>query len=208
MTADSGLRLVDAKSVSAPCLLTPDAALKELMAGNGRFVSGHTTAHQHDLETLKRDLVARQEPFACVLACADSRVPVEIVFDQTFGHLFVTRVAGNMATPEIIASLEYGVAILGTKVILVLGHRDCGAVRAAIANQPVPGQISALFPYLQPAVDQSGPDQRAVAETNARLQANRLCEDSTVVAEKIKEGQLKVVAGFYDIGSGEVNLLD
>lgn len=189
-------------------MLSPDDALKELMDGNGRFVSGRTTAHKHDLATMRRDLIDNQEPFAAVLACADSRVPVEILFDQTIGHLFVTRVAGNMVTPEIIASLEFGAAVLGTKVIIVLGHRNCGAVKAAIAKTPVPGQISALYPHLQPAVDRSGPDQRAVTETNARLQANLLRESSTVVAERIKQGQLKVVAGFYDIGSGVVTLLD
>ena len=87
-----------------------------------------------------------------MLSCADSRVPVEMVFDQTIGHIFVARVAGNMATPEIIASLEFGAVVLGTKVIMVLGHASCGAVKAAIQGKPVPGQISALFPPLQPAV--------------------------------------------------------
>ena len=89
---------------------------------------------------------------------ADSRVPVELVFDQTIGHIFVTRVAENVITPEIIGSLEYGAAVLGTKVILVMGHSNCGAVKATIQGNDVPGQISALFPHLQPAVNQAGPD--------------------------------------------------
>jgi carbonic anhydrase len=191
----------------AQSTLTPDAALKELMDGNRRFVSGKTTAHEHDLEILKRHLVEKQEPFAAVLSCADSRVPVEIVFDQTIGHIFVTRVAGNMITPEIIASLEYGAAVLGTKVIMVLGHSDCGAVKAAIAGKSVPGQISALYPHLRPAVNQSGPDVKATTETNAKIQAKLLSQASTVVAGKIKEGQLKVVGAYYDVGSGVVTLL-
>ncbi|HEY5255284.1 MAG TPA: carbonic anhydrase, partial [Acidobacteriaceae bacterium] len=147
------------------------------------------------------------EPYDAVLSCADSRVPVEIVFDQTIGHLFVTRVAGNIITPEIIGSLEYGVAVLGTKVIVVLGHSNCGAVKAAVAGKSVPGQISVLYPHIRPAVDQAGPDYKAVTKANAKIQAKLLSQASTVVAEKIKEGQLKVVAGYYDIGSGAVTLL-
>ncbi len=194
-------------SVLAQSTLTPDAALKELMDGNRRFVSGKTTAHEHDLTILKHNLEEKQEPYAAVLSCADSRVPVEIVFDQTIGHLFVTRVAGNVITPEIIGSLEYGVAVLGTKVILVLGHSNCGAVKAAVAGKSVPGQISVLYPHIQPAVDEAGHDYKAVTKANAKIQATLLSQASTVVAEKIKEGQLKVIAGYYDIGSGAVTLL-
>ena len=91
---------------------------------------------------------------------------------------------------------------------MVLGHSDCGAVKAAIANKSVPGQISALYPHLRPAVDQSGTDTKTVTETNAKIQAHLLSQASTVVAGKIKEGQLKVVAGYYDVGSGAVTLLD
>src|SRR5271156_5382468 len=111
--------------------LSPEAALEELIAGNRRFTSGRTSAHRRDLAMLHQ-MLEKQEPFAAILSCADSRVPVEIVFDQTIGHLFVVRVAGNIVTPEIIASLEYGAAVLGTEVILVMGHRNCGAVKATI----------------------------------------------------------------------------
>lgn len=195
-------------SAFAKTTLTPEEALKELVDGNQRFASGKTTAHEHDLAILKQHLVTKQEPFAAVLTCADSRIPVEMVFDQTIGRLFVTRVAGNMVTPEIIGSLEFGAAVLGTKVILVLGHSDCGAVKAAIVNKTVPGQISSLYPHLQPAVDQAGPDLKATTSANAKIQARLLAESSTVVAGLVKEGQLKVVAGYYDIGSGNVTLLD
>jgi carbonic anhydrase len=202
------MELDQPQSVSAHAIATPDDALKELLAGNARFVSGKTTAHEHDIATLRRDLAEQQAPCAAVLTCADSRVPVEIVFDQTVGHLFVARVAGNMVTPEIIASLEFGVALLATKVILVMGHSNCGAVKAAIANTTVPGQISSLYPYLRPAVDQAGPDAKAVTEANAKIQVRLLTEASTVVAAKVKSGEVKVVAGYYDIGSGKVTVLD
>ncbi len=207
LAVETSRSFVDPYSVLAQSTLTPEAALKELMDGNGRFVSGKTTAPEHDVASLRRQLEEKQEPFAAVLSCADSRVPVEIVFDQTFGQLFVTRVAGNIITPEIIGSLEYGVAVLGTKVILVLGHSNCGAVKAAVAGKSVPGQISVLYSHIQPAVDEAGHDYKAVTKANAKIQAKLLSQASTVIAEKIKEGQLKVVAGYYDIGSGVVTLL-
>src|ERR1700728_4798287 len=128
----------------------PEAALEELIAGNLRFISGRTSSYRRDLAFLQQ-MMEKQEPFAAVLSCSDSRVPVEVVFDQTIGQLFVARVAGNIVTPEIIASLEYAVAVLGTNTILVMGHSRCGAVTAAIQRQAVegtsfPGQIRALFP--------------------------------------------------------------
>ena len=171
------------------------------------FCQWQTTAHEQDMAILKQHLEEKQEPYAAVLSCADSRVPVEIMFDQTIGHLFVTRVAGNIITPEIIGSLEYGVAVLGTKVILVLGHSNCGAVKAAVGGKSVPGQISVLYPHIQPAVDQAGHDYVAVTKANAKIQAKLLSQSSTVISEKIKEGQLKVVAGYYDIGTDTVTLL-
>jgi len=156
---------------------------------------------------LRQQTVEKQEPFAAVLSCADSRVPVEIVFDQSIGHLFVTRVAGNVITPEIIGSLEYGAAVLGTKVILVMGHSGCGAVKATIQGKEVPGQISSLFPHIQPGVEQGGRDLVAATKANAKIQATLLTQASTVISEMAKAGKLKVVAGYYDLGSGAVTLV-
>jgi carbonic anhydrase len=192
----------------------PDAALDELLAGNRRFTSGRTSSHRRDLAILQQ-MMEKQEPFAAVLSCADSRVPVEVVFDLTIGQLFVTRVAGNIVTPEIVASLEYAAAVLGTHTILVLGHSRCGAVTAAIqassqASNPgpaVPGQISALFPYIEPAVEQAGPDLEATIRANVLLQVARLCE-SPLISSLIAEGKLKVAAGYFDMRSGVVTLLD
>lgn len=204
----AGIELAAPRPVLAQSNLTPDAALKELMDGNKRFQSGHLKAFAEDLTILKEKTIDKQEPFAAVLSCADSRVPVEIVFDQTIGHLFVVRVAGNIVTPEIIASLEYGAAVLGTEVILVMGHRNCGAVKATIQAKEVPGQISALYPHIQPAVDQAGHDLEAVTKANAKIQAALLREASTVIAGMVKEGKLKVVAGYFDIGTGSATLLE
>ena len=181
--------------------------MDELLAGNRRFTAGRLTSFEQDLAILKQDTAEKQEPFAAVLSCADSRVPVEIVFDQTIGHIFVARVAGNVLTPEIIASLEYGVAVLGIRLILVLGHSKCGAVSAAIQGKEAPGQISALFPLLQPAVDQAGSNLEAAIKANAKLQSTLLSKASTVVSGLVKGGKLKVAAGYYDIAAGNVTLL-
>jgi len=194
--------------VLAQSKLSPDAALQELMDGNRRFASGRLLAFEQDLAILKQNTIEKQEPFAAVLSCADSRVPVELIFDQSIGHLFVTRVAGNVVTPEIIASLEYGAAVLGTKVMLVMGHGGCGAVKATIQAKEVPGQISALYPHIQPAVDQAGSNLEAAIKANAKIQAALLRESSTVVSGLVKEGKLKVVAAYYDLTSGSATLLD
>src|ERR1700693_5179751 len=187
----------------------PDAALDELIAANRRFTSGRTSSHRRDLAVLQQ-MMEKQEPFAAVLSCADSRVPVEVVFDQTIGQLFVTRVAGNMVTAEIMASLEYAVAVLGTHTILVMGHSRCGAVTAALQakyqGQVVPGQITALFPHIEPAVKQAGPDLEPTVRANALLQAARLRE-SPLLAPMIDGGKLMIAAGFFDPRSGAVTLL-
>jgi carbonic anhydrase len=203
----SSLNFVLPSQASAQSTLSPDAALTELVDGNKRFTSGRLTHHEQDLAILKQSTVEKQEPFAAVLSCADSRVPVELVFDQSIGHIFVTRVAGNVATPEIIGSLEYGAAVLGTKVILVMGHSGCGAVKATIQGKGVPGQISALFPHIQPAVDQAGTNLEAATKANAKIQAALLRDASTVISGLVKENKLKVVAGYYDLGTGAVELL-
>jgi carbonic anhydrase len=129
-----------------------------------------------------------------------------LVFDQTIGQIFVTRVAGNIVTPEIIASLEYGVAVLGVKVLLVLGHTSCGAVKAAMKADPVPGQISSLYPHIRQAVEQSQGNVDKAIELNAKIQAELLHTSSTVVRDAVKGGSLKVEAAVYDFGSGKVTL--
>ena len=203
----SGLELAIPTPALAEDVSTPDAALKELMAGNKRYSSNQFTAPQHDLEILRAHTAEKQTPFAAILSCADSRVPAELIFDQTIGHVFVVRVAGNVLTPEVIGSLEYGAVVLGAKVLLVLGHASCGAVKAAIAGKSVPGQISSLFPHLQPAVDEARHDLVAATKANARIQATLLSESSTVISGMVQEQKVKVVAGYYDLESGVVTLL-
>jgi carbonic anhydrase len=202
----AGIGLVTPARLNAQSNLSPEAASQELLAGNQRFAANQLTSIQHDLLVLKERTAEKQEPFAAVLACADSRVPIELVFDQTIGHIFVTRVAGNVVTPEIIASLEYGVAVLGVEVVLVLGHSNCGAVKAALKADPVPGQISTLYPHLRRAVEQSGGDFNQAIKANTNIQAELLRTSSTVIRDALKAGKVKVEAGVYDLASGKVTL--
>jgi carbonic anhydrase len=205
VAAPSGIWLAPG-SLHAQTNLTPEAALQELLAGNQRFAANRLTSIEHDLKILKEHTVDKQEPLAAVLACADSRVPVELVFDQSIGHIFVTRVAGNILTPEIIASLEYAVAILRIHALVVLGHTGCGAVKAAMKADSVPGQISSLYPHLRPAVEQSAGNLDKAIEGNAKLQAELLRTSSTVIRDAAKAGTVKVAAGVYDLATGKVSL--
>lgn len=203
----AGVAISNAGPALAQSTLSPEAALKALMDGNQRFAEDRLQSLNEDLAILKANTVEKQEPFAAILSCADSRVPVEFVFDQSIGQIFTVRVAGNIATPEIIASLEYGVAVLGTKVLMVLGHGNCGAVKATIEGKAVPGQISALYAPIQPAVDAAGPNLDAAIDANAKIQASLISKSSPIIAGAIKEGKVRVVAARYDLASGRVSLL-
>lgn len=203
----SGIAAAAARLPATRAPRSADGALEELLAGNARYVANRLTFGQHDLRALRSQTVETQTPFAAVLGCADSRVPVELVFDQSIGQLFVTRVAGNFAAPDIIASLEYGVAVLKVRAILVLGHAHCGAVKAAMKAETVPGQISSLYAPLRQAVQQSGGDVEKAVTINARLQADLLRSSSTVVHEAIAARTLAVAAGVYDLASGKVSIV-
>jgi carbonic anhydrase len=186
-----------------PSQLTPHEALEFLYAGNRRFVAGETLEPNRN-ESRLQEIIERQTPFAAFLGCADSRVPIEIIFDQGFGDLFVTRIAGNVATSENIGSLEFGTQVLGAKVLFVLGHTNCGAVAATIKRDAVPGQISSLFQYIRPAVRNAGGDLDQAVCMNVRLQAQTLAEASPVIAQLIRDGRLIIAGGVYDLATGIV----
>ena len=197
---------VPSKRVPAQTTLSPDAALRELLAGNQRIAANQPISIEHDLTILKEHTADKQEPFAGVLACADSRVPVELVFDQTIGHLFVTRVAGNMVTPEIIASLEYGVAVLGVKALLVLGHSRMWCSKGGHEGRCCSWTNQCLVPAPSPGVAQSGGNIDKAIEANAQIQAELLRTSSTVIRDAIKAGELKVEAAVYDLATGKVTV--
>jgi carbonic anhydrase len=205
--AGAGTGLALSSVAQAQTRKSPEEALQALMDGNRRFVERNLTFYRQDIAILQRSTAQRQEPFASVLSCADSRVPVELVFDQSIGHVFVNRVAGNIVTTEIMASIEYGAEVLGTKVIMVLAHGNCGAVEATIDGKAAPGQISSLYRFIRPAVNEAGANLRAATEANAKIQAQLLKESSPLLASRMKDGKLAVVAAFFDIESGKVTLL-
>lgn len=207
MLARPARALASAGIPAARADLTPDAALAQLLAGNRRFCANRLTSVDQDLAMLKKRTAEKQQPFAAVLACADSRVPVELVFDQSIGQIFVARVAGNVVSSEITASLEYAVAVLGIRALLVLGHSHCGAVKAAMKMESAPGQISALYAHIRPAVDQAGGDVEKAVTVNARSQAALLRTASTVIRQATGAGALKVAAGVYDLATGRVALV-
>ncbi|MCE9631415.1 MAG: carbonic anhydrase [Planctomycetia bacterium] len=190
-----------------PPAASPHEALEVLYAGNRRFVAGRSEAPHRDAERLE-EVAARQAPFAAFLGCADSRVPIEIVFDQGFGDLFVTRIAGNVAATENIASLEFGTEVLGAQVLFVLGHTSCGAVAAAARAEPVPGQISALFQHIRPAIRAAQGDPEAAVRENVRIQAQVLRESSPVIAARVAARKLIVAGGIFDLRTGCVEPVD
>ena len=183
--------------------LTPDASWQRLLDGNRRYVDGKPLAPHRDAAR-RAEVGETQRPFAAMLGCADSRVPLEIVFDEGIGDLFVVRNAGNVTTPEVIASLEYGTLVLGAAVLVVVGHSACGAVKATIAADAVPGQISSLYQHIMPAVDRAGKDLDGAIKANVSIQMRTLSQASTVIAGLVRDGKLAVRGIVYDIKSGRI----
>jgi carbonic anhydrase len=182
---------------------TPAEALERLRDGNARFAAGQPINPQRDLARL-RELAPQQKPFAALLGCADSRVPVELVYDQGFGDIFVVRVAGNIATPIEIASLEYGTRVLGASALIVLGHSNCGAVKAALQGGEVPGQISALYSHIAPALKRKTMDLDTAIVANVRYQMRKLRKGSTVIAKLLADDKLALVGGVFDLATASV----
>ena len=210
LTAGLGSRVVVAQKPAAPKNLTPDQALQMLMDGNERFVKGKPiNSTNRDIKRV-RVVSQNQYPFASILSCADSRVPAEIIFDQGFGDLFMCRVAGNIATLEEIGSLEFGTSVLGSKVIMVMGHARCGAVTAAIKGGEFPGQIGSLIEAIQPAlktanITNSNQLEEAI-KANVLYQVKKV-EKSPVISQLIQQNKLKVVGSYYDLDTGAVTLV-
>ncbi|RAM51313.1 MAG: carbonic anhydrase [Hapalosiphonaceae cyanobacterium JJU2] len=208
LTAGVGSQLVSPPKAIATNDISPDKALQELIQGNERFVKRKQKSRNH--YTRLAEVAKGQKPFASILGCADSRVPSEIIFDQGFGDLFVCRVAGNIATPEETGSLEFGSLVLGSKVIMVVGHEKCGAVDATIKGAQVPGQIGSLLAAIQPGIEQSknqpGDKLENACKANILAQVENL-KKSTVLAQLIKENKLKIVGGYYDLDTGKVTMV-
>jgi len=196
-------------------LLTPDQAIEMLKEGNRRFV---------DNQQADKDLAAQiihgangQFPFAVILGCIDSRVPAEIVFDQGIGDIFNVRIAGNIINNDILGSMEYGCKVAGSKLVLVLGHTSCGAVKGAVQKVEL-GHITELLNKVNPAIDsmtipkpdsedQLGPYVNKVAEINVHNSVKNILDWSSVLKELEDDGTIKIIGALYNVKTGIVNFL-
>ena len=202
-------------------MIRAQEALRRLKEGNRRFVEGitaHTEPHVHR----RQGLVAGQAPMAVILGCADSRVPAEIVFDQGLGDLFVIRVAGNVVAPSLVGSVEYATNVTGTRLVVVLGHSDCGAVQASIDELLRPNTLRSpnlraivdrLSPVVSPLLETDLKEDRsrlvaAAVRANVRASVDHLRHGSAILEELIQEDGLQVVGAEYSLDTGEVEFFD
>lgn len=208
-----GASLSAAETAKAASSMSPADSLKALLAGNARFVAGKPLAIP---ATVRREELANgQSPFAAVLGCADSRVPAELVFDHEPGDIFTVRVAGNFAAKAGIGSFEYGVAVLKTPLIIVLGHTACGAVDAACkfvkTGKPYPGNIQTLVTTLAPIAKSTqhmkGDWLRNATIANIKFTVTKLQTAQPILAEAVAKKQLEIVGALYDLHTGKVSLV-
>jgi carbonic anhydrase len=201
---------------AAQSALTPNTVLDDLMNGNQRYIQ--STMETRNYESQRNTTVSGQFPKAVILSCIDSRVPVETIFDQGIGDVFVARVAGNFENIDILGSLEYSCKAAGSKLVLVLGHESCGAVKAAIDGVEL-GNITAMLANILPAVkltaekaegEASSSNQEFVSKTvenNVTLTIERIRDKSQVLKEMEEKGEIKIVGGVYHLSSGKVILI-
>jgi carbonic anhydrase len=196
--------------------MTPDSALAELKSGNARFVSGQTA--QRDNRADVKTTASGQYPFAVVLSCLDSRVPIEIVLDQGIGDIFSARVAGNVLNDDILGSMEFGCKASGSKLIVVIGHSNCGAIKGAIDDVKL-NKLSDLLGKIKPAIGKvpAAVTPRTssnlefvdkVAEANVRLVMQQIRDRSPVLRQMLDQHQIGLVGGIYDLSTGEVRFFD
>jgi carbonic anhydrase len=196
--------------------MTPDSVLQDLIKGNERFVNGKMEARGYQEQ--RKDTISGQFPKAVVLSCIDSRVPIETIFDQGIGDVFVARVAGNFENTDILGSLEYSCKAAGSKLVLILGHESCGAVSAACDGVEM-GNITPMLANIMPAVklssqqidgEASSSNKEFVAATvanNVKLTIDRIREKSPILKDMEDAGDIKIVGGVYSLSKGEVELL-
>ena len=191
--------------------VAPAEAIAKLKEGNGRYASGKL---QHPGQTTERraELTKDQHPFAVIVSCSDSRVPPEIVFDQGLGDLFVVRVAGNVIDDHGLGSIEYAVDHLGARLIVVLGHQSCGAVKAAketiAAKSKAPGHIQSLVTAIQPAVEATAKsDLGATVEANVKNVVQALRRSTPILKPKVDSGEVQIIGGYYSLDTGAVTFL-
>lgn len=194
--------------------LTPDAVLKDLIEGNKRFTSDDF--HSRDHNAMKNSAVGGQYPKAVILSCVDSRLPVETIFDQGIGDVFVARIAGNFENTDMLGSMEYACKVAGSKLVFVLGHESCGAVSAACDGVEL-GNITHMLSNIKPAVEATKTDGKRdssnkdfvhnVVEKNVELTIIRIRQKSPILKNMEDKDEIKIVGGVYSLQTGEVKLL-
>ncbi len=196
--------------------LSPSAVLQSLREGNLRFITNDLTARDHSVQI--RESAESQFPKAIVLSCVDSRVPVEDVFDKGIGDIFVARVAGNFINDDILGSMEFATKVAGAKLILVLGHENCGAIHAAIDGAEL-GHITKMLKNIKPAIKMStvatGPRSsqnrllvHEVSENNVRIAMEDIVKESSVLRTMVESGEIEVKGAVYDMDTGVVNFIE
>ena len=212
----SSILVEDVLTAEEQAALTPDEVLKRFQAGNERFVRSELTARDHSFQI--RETANAQFPKAIVLSCVDSRVPVEDVFDKGIGDIFVARVAGNFVNNDILGSMEFATKVAGAKLILVLGHENCGAVHAAIDGAEL-GNITAMLENIKPAIKMSTKSKgertsknrlfvHEVIENNVYHTLKKITEESDILSEMLKKGEIDLKGAVYDMDTGVVNFLN
>ena len=188
--------------------MTINEIISRLQEGNARFVEDSLDGKLQD-SVRRGSLTGGQQPYAIILSCADSRVVPELAFDTGLGELFVVRVAGNVANTSSMASIEYAVAHIGTKVIVVLGHESCGAVTAAVSGGDNGYNLNHLLAHVAPAIaaSEEGAAVNDVVKTNAKLTAQELVNRSAIIKGAVDNGDLKIAPAYYNLGTGEVEWL-
>jgi carbonic anhydrase len=195
--------------------LTPDMVIQSLKDGNKRYMNNDLT--QRDHSSLVRDASSGQYPKAVILSCLDSRVPVEDVFDKGIGDIFVGRVAGNFVNVDLLGSMEFGCKVSGAKLIVVMGHESCGAIKSAIDNVKL-GNITAMLSKIQPAVKKSGDFNGEkssrnsvfvdyVGRNNVLIAIENIKKNSPILKEMLDKGQIKIIGAYYSVRTGEVTFL-
>jgi carbonic anhydrase len=196
--------------------MTPQQALAELKAGNARFVAGHPL--KRNLPADVKATASGQYPIAVVLSCLDSRQPIEIVLDQGIGDIFSARVAGNVLNDDVLGSMEFACKVSGAKLIAVIGHTNCGAIKGAVDDVQL-GNLTGLLAKIKPAMDAVPADVQPrtsknpefvdqVAEANVRLVMQQIRDRSPILREMLDSGQIGLVGGMYDLSTGEVRFFD
>ena len=188
--------------------MTIEQTIERLKEGNSRFIADKLDGKLQD-SNRRSELTGGQQPHTIVLSCADSRVVPEFAFDSGLGELFVVRVAGNIANSSSMASIEYAVAHVGSKVIVVLGHQSCGAVTAAIAGGDNGDNLNHLLGHIKPAIDASpsGSSVNDVVKKNAVLTVEAMKSNSKIIGDAAASGQIQIVPAYYNLDTGKVDFL-